>query len=90
MAAKLEKLLRIFAYLMGKDYFCIRFYTMGFRSSVGLEQQPSKLWVLGSNPNGITSNKKEEFLFSKLLFHFYIQLFIKSTCRFYTSVRGKI
>ena len=26
-----------------------------FRSSVGLEQQPSKLWVLGSNPNGITS-----------------------------------
>ena len=25
-----------------------------FRSSVGLEQQPSKLWVLGSNPNGIT------------------------------------
>ena len=54
MAAKLEKLLRIFAYLMGKDYFCIRFYTMGFRSSVGLEQQPSKLWVLGSNPNGIT------------------------------------
>ena len=54
MAAKLEKLLRIFAYLMGKDYFCIRFYTMGFRSSVGLEQQPSKLWGLGSNPNGIT------------------------------------
>ena len=26
-----------------------------FRSSVGLEQQPSKLWVLGSNPNGITN-----------------------------------
>ena len=26
----------------------------GFRSSVGLEQQPSKLWVLGSNPSGIT------------------------------------
>lgn len=25
-----------------------------FRSSVGLEQQPSKLWVLGSSPNGIT------------------------------------
>ena len=25
-----------------------------FRSSVGLEQQPSKLWALGSNPNGIT------------------------------------
>ena len=28
-----------------------------FRSSVGLEQQPSKLWVLGSNPNGITCRK---------------------------------
>ncbi len=28
-----------------------------FRSSVGLEQQPSKLWVLGSNPNGITHRK---------------------------------
>ena len=27
---------------------------LGFRSSVGLEQQPSKLWVLGSNPSGIT------------------------------------
>ena len=26
-----------------------------FRSSVGLEQRPSKAWVLGSNPNGITS-----------------------------------
>lgn len=70
MAAKLEKLLRIFAYLMGKDYFCIRFYTMGFRSSVGLEQQPSKLWVLGSNPNGITSNKKEEFYFQNSSFTF--------------------
>ncbi len=32
-------------------YLCTRFW---FRSSVGLEQQPSKLWVLGSNPNGIT------------------------------------
>ena len=61
MAAKLEKLLRIFAYLMGKDYFCIRFYTMGFRSSVGLEQQPSKLWVLGSNPNGIANHVKRGF-----------------------------
>ena len=28
-----------------------------FRSSVGLEQQPSKLWVLGSNPNGITKGE---------------------------------
>ncbi len=27
---------------------------LGFRSSVGLEQRPSKAWVLGSNPNGIT------------------------------------
>ena len=70
MAAKLEKLLRIFAYLMGKDYFCIRFYTMGFRSSVGLEQQPSKLWVLGSNPNGITTTRKENFG-NKVLFLVY-------------------
>ena len=31
---------------------------IGFRSSVGLEQQPSKLWVLGSNPNGITLKRK--------------------------------
>ena len=30
-----------------------------FRSSVGLEQQPSKLWVLGSNPNGITKGSSE-------------------------------
>ena len=40
-----------------------------FRSSVGLEQQPSKLWVLGSNPNGITKrnnfkSKKERILLS--------------------------
>ena len=40
-------------------YLCTRFW---FRSSVGLEQQPSKLWVLGSNPNGITKKlKKEDF-----------------------------
>ena len=71
MAAKLEKLLRIFAYLMGKDYFCIRFYTMGFRSSVGLEQQPSKLWVLGSNPNGITQNLKRNILKDVPLFWFF-------------------
>ena len=32
-----------------------------FRSSVGLEQQPSKLWVLGSNPNGITNHVKRGF-----------------------------
>ena len=31
-----------------------------FRSSVGLEQQPSKLWVLGSNPNGITKIMEKE------------------------------
>ena len=30
-----------------------------FRSSVGLEQQPSKLWVLGSNPNGITRGEED-------------------------------
>ena len=34
-----------------------------FRSSVGLEQQPSKLWVLGSNPNGITKHQKEDTKF---------------------------
>ena len=28
-----------------------------FRSSVGLEQQPSKLWVLGSNPSEITKRR---------------------------------
>ena len=33
-------------------YLCTR--KKGFRSSVGLEQRPSKAWVLGSNPNGIT------------------------------------
>ena len=33
---------------------CLQFIKFWFRSSVGLEQQPSKLWVLGSNPNGIT------------------------------------
>ena len=36
-------------------YLCTRFW---FRSSVGLEQQPSKLWVLGSNTNGITKVQK--------------------------------
>ena len=39
-----------------------------FRSSVGLEQQPSKLWVLGSNPNGITkslSNNAKNRILSK-------------------------
>lgn len=40
-----------------KDYFCTRFKDQWFRSSVGLEQQPSKLWVLGSNPSGITTNR---------------------------------
>ena len=34
----------------------LRFEKCWFRSSVGLEQQPSKLWVLGSNPNGITKS----------------------------------
>ena len=32
-------------------YLCTRFW---FRSSVGLEQRPSKAWVLGSNPNEVT------------------------------------
>ena len=57
MHAKLEKVLIKFAYIGRKDYFCTRFKDQWFRSSVGLEQQPSKLWVLGSNPSGIT--KKE-------------------------------
>ena len=34
-----------------------------FRSSVGLEQRPSKAWVLGSNPNGITWGGLEASLF---------------------------
>ncbi len=57
MHAKLEKVLIKFAYIGRKDYFCTRFKDQWFRSSVGLEQQPSKLWVLGSNPSGITKDK---------------------------------
>ena len=53
-------------------YLCIRFW---FRSSVGLEQQPSKLWVLGSNPNGIgTKQRQRGFYFGSILFVAYIQL----------------
>lgn len=37
-----------------------------FRSSVGLEQQPSKLWVLGSNPNGITIISKMKLICTKI------------------------
>ena len=44
-------------------YLCNRFW---FRSSVGLEQQPSKLWVLGSNPNGITIISKMKLICTKL------------------------
>ena len=40
-----------------------------FRSSVGLEQQPSKLWVLGSNPNGITNHVKRGFWKQNPLLH---------------------
>src|SRR5574344_743624 len=54
MHAKLEKVLIKFAYIGRKDYFCTRFKDQWFGSSVGLEQQPSKLWVLGSNPSRIT------------------------------------
>ena len=46
-----------------------------FRSSVGLEQQPSKLWVLGSNPNGITNKtkrKKHHLSNHLVLFSFYL------------------
>ena len=50
---------------------------LGFRSSVGLEQQPSKLWVLGSNPSGITKHKKRIlFLVSSFcIIHFYTHIF---------------
>ena len=41
----------ILAYFKFSTYLCNRFWS---RSSVGLEQRPSKAWVLGSNPNGIT------------------------------------
>lgn len=37
-----------------------------FRSSVGLEQRPSKAWVLGSNPNGITIISKMKLICTKL------------------------
>ncbi len=47
---------------------------LGFRSSVGLEQQPSKLWVLGSNPSGITKHQKEDTIFS-ILFLYYTFLY---------------
>ena len=47
-----------------------------FRSSVGLEQQPSKLWVLGSNPNGITLlisyQNEKDFLCGSPFFDVYI------------------
>ena len=35
----------------------------GFRSSVGLEQRPSKAWVQGSNPCGITLRILVEYPF---------------------------
>ena len=66
MHAKLEKVLIKFAYIERKDYFCTRFKDQWFRSSVGLEQQPSKLWVLGSNPNGITIISKMKLICTKL------------------------
>ena len=48
----------IFAYSAIFLYLCTR--KMGFRSSVGLEQRPSKAWVYGSNPYGITSKNPQE------------------------------
>ena len=33
-----------------------------FRSSVGLEQRPSKAWVLGSNPKRITFKAESEII----------------------------
>ena len=52
-----------------------------FRSSVGLEQQPSKLWVLGSNPNGITECYKRNIrkdiplflLIISILYHYELR-----------------
>ena len=59
----------------------LKYYnSLCFNSSVGLEQQPSKLWVLGSNPNGITpqhSNhtfEKRGFYLRKVLFFIVIAL----------------
>ena len=52
-------------------YLCTRFW---FRSSVGLEQQPSKLWVLGSNPNGITK-KGGLVITTSPPFFFYISIY---------------
>ncbi|GEM_PF-2993116 len=47
-----------------------------FRSSVGLEQQPSKLWVLGSNPNGITNKtkRKKHHLSNHLVLFYFLYL----------------
>ena len=80
MHAKLEKVLIKFAYIGRKDYFCTRFKDQWFRSSVGLEQQPSKLWVLGSNPNEIT--KTAEIPTEFLPFSFYLSQYFA----FYLSI----
>ena len=38
-------------------------HAVWFRSSVGLEQRPSKAWVQGSNPCGITESRLTGLLF---------------------------
>ena len=53
---KIKKILLIS--LHDSNIFLIFALAFWFRSSVGLEQQPSKLWVLGSNPSGITKEQK--------------------------------
>ena len=47
-------------------YLCTR--KKGFRSSVGLEQRPSKAWVQGSNPCRITKGNQFQ---RKVLSGFY-------------------
>ena len=63
-----KKTSNLFGNMPNNMYFCTRFWW--FRSSVGLEQRPSKAWVLGSSPNGITETQKESFhIEGSLLFY---------------------
>ncbi len=48
-----------------------------FRSSVGSEQQPSKLWVPGSSPGGITGKPPYGGLFSSLSYGLYLQSYFQ-------------
>ncbi len=62
------KFLQQFAHIDYIYYLCTKFQKRWFRSSVGLEQQPSKLWVQGSNPCGITRKRKETTILFPYLF----------------------